>query len=186
MTLANLFQKSNLHTFPTLRRPAREGQALVSKAEMMKKSSRHSTITGDFAEVLVLYWLSKFGYECACIDHTGIDLIACKTDGSERMGISVQCSSRYDGTENRNVNLHPFEEVRAACKVFGLVPFAAIVVDGANIIHCFLLSLDHLETLATGKASQRYWLMSKRSLAKYRADPAIKWFELERTNANWF
>jgi hypothetical protein len=25
----------------------------------MKKSTRHSKITGDFAEALVLYWLSK-------------------------------------------------------------------------------------------------------------------------------
>jgi hypothetical protein len=79
---------------------------------MMKKSTRHNTISGDFGEALVLYWLSKFGYECARIDHTGIDLIACKTDGSERMGISVQCRSRYDGTEKESVNLHPFEDTR--------------------------------------------------------------------------
>jgi hypothetical protein len=26
------------------------------------KSSRHQKITGDFAEMLVLYWLSKSGY----------------------------------------------------------------------------------------------------------------------------
>ena len=54
----------------------------------MEKSTRHQKITGDFAEALVLYWLSKSGYECACIDHTGIDLIAAKSDASERMGIS--------------------------------------------------------------------------------------------------
>ena len=65
----------------------------------MTKSSRHQKITGDFAEMLVLYWLSKSGYECARIDHTGIDIIAAAQDGT-RMGISVQCRSRAPGTEN--------------------------------------------------------------------------------------
>jgi len=71
----------------------------------MKKSTRHSKITGDFAEGLVLYWLSKYGYECARVDHTGIDLIANAPDDSERLGISVKCRSRYDGTETSSVNL---------------------------------------------------------------------------------
>ena len=83
----------------------------------MEKSTRHSKITGDFAEALVLYWLSKSGYECACVDHTGIDLIACNRDGFERMGISVKARSRYDGTEQVSVNLSPdgFEKARHAC-----------------------------------------------------------------------
>jgi hypothetical protein len=152
----------------------------------MKKSTRHSKITGDFAEALVLYWLSKSGYECARVDHTGIDLIACKEDGSERMGISVQGRSRYAGTETVSVNLHPFEDARGACKIFGLIPFAGIVVDGGNVIRCFLLSLDRLETIATGKkGGQRYWLMSSSRLDEYRADPEIRWFELELTKSHW-
>jgi hypothetical protein len=32
--------------------------------------------SGDFAEHLILYWLSKYGYESARVDHTGIDLTA--------------------------------------------------------------------------------------------------------------
>jgi len=40
------------------------------------KSSRHSKIAGDFGEYLILYWLSKYGFECARVDYTGIDLIA--------------------------------------------------------------------------------------------------------------
>ena len=42
----------------------------------VNKSSRHTKITGDFGETLVLYWLSKYGFECAPVDHTGIDIIA--------------------------------------------------------------------------------------------------------------
>jgi len=154
---------------------------------IMEKSTRHKKITGDFAEALVLYWLSKSGYECAHVDHTGIDIIACKKDGSERMGISVQGRSRYAGTETSSVNLHPFKDAREACKTFGLTPFAAIVVDGAKIIRCFLLSLDRLEVIATGKkGGQRYWLMTESRLDKCRNDPKIKWFELELTKSNWY
>ena len=43
---------------------------------LISKSSRHSKITGNFAEHFVLYWLSKYGFECAYVDHVGIDLIA--------------------------------------------------------------------------------------------------------------
>lgn len=46
----------------------------------MQKSSRHAKTTGDFGEALVLYWLSRQGYECARVDHTGIDLIASGRD----------------------------------------------------------------------------------------------------------
>ena len=46
-----------------------------------RKSSRHSKITGDFAEGFVLYLLSKRGFECARVDHMGIDLIARLTAG---------------------------------------------------------------------------------------------------------
>lgn len=63
------------------------------------KSSRHSKITGDFAEALVLYWLSKHGFECARVDHTGIDLIARNPHTAELMGISVKSRSRNPGTE---------------------------------------------------------------------------------------
>jgi hypothetical protein len=152
----------------------------------MKKSTRHSKITGDFAEALVLYWLSKSEYECARVDHTGIDLIASKKDGSERMGISVQGRSRYAGTETISVNLHEFESAREASKIFGLTPFAAIVVDGADVIRCFLVPLDRLERIATGKqGGQRYWPMSKAFLAKCRDDVEIRSFELELRESNW-
>jgi hypothetical protein len=148
----------------------------------MKKSSRHSKITGDFAEVLVLYWLSKYGYECAWVDHTGIDVIAFK--GSERMGISVQCRSRYPGTEKRSVTLHAFEKARVPCKLFGLIPYAAIVVDGANVIRCFLLPLDHLETIARGKSRQ--FLMTEPFLKKCRDDEKIRFFELALHRYRWW
>ena len=69
------------------------------------KNSRHSKITGDFAEGLVLYWLSKYGFECAKIDHTGIDLIARNPHTNELMGISVKSRSRNIGKEANSVTI---------------------------------------------------------------------------------
>ncbi len=148
----------------------------------VKKSSHHSTITGDFAERLVLYWLSKSGYECGRFDYTGIDILAAAQDG-RLMGISVQCRSRYPGTERVGVSLHKFEEARVACRTFGCVAYAAIVVDRAGVISCYFMPLDHLERIAGGK-SLRQWLMSNRALERYRDDPQVVQFQLSGCS-NW-
>jgi molybdenum cofactor biosynthesis enzyme MoaA len=68
---------------------------LKQRVEAIKKSSNHSKITGDFAEHTILYFLSKYGYECVRVDHTGIDLIAKKKYSNEQMlGISVKGKSK--------------------------------------------------------------------------------------------
>src|SRR4051794_23204656 len=115
----------------------------------MHKSKRHSKITGDFAEGLVLYWLSKYGHECARIDHVGIDLIARTPGSGEVMGISVKSRSRYEGTQTASVNLlrDGFTKARDACRDLQCVPYYAIVIDGEDKIRCFLVSLAHLEQL---------------------------------------
>src|ERR1019366_7089243 len=56
-----------------------------------------------FPQQLVLYWLSKHGFECARVDHTGIDLIARNPHSDEVMGISVKSRSRNPGTENVSI-----------------------------------------------------------------------------------
>lgn len=153
----------------------------------MKKSTRHSKITGDFAEGLVLYWLSKHGYECARVDHTGIDLIARKPRGP-LMGISVKSRSRYKRTEKTSVNLPQdgFQKAKSACKAFKCVPYYAIVVDGGERIRCFLLSLGDLMKVADGAArGMRYWGMSDRHLEKYRQHRRVKSFELKLEACSW-
>jgi hypothetical protein len=153
-----------------------------------KKSTRHSKITGDFAEALVLYWLSKVGYECARVDHTGIDLIARVPNRPDVIGISVKCRDRYEGRERASVNLGSdgFEKARRACEAFGCTPYYAIVVDAAYVIRCFLLPLDHLETIVGGVAGrQRYWRMREKDLKAYRADGVIQAFELVTELCSW-
>lgn len=142
----------------------------------MSRSSRHQKITGDFAERLVLYWLSKSGHECVWVDHTGIDIIAAAKDG-KLIGISVQCRSRRPGKGREGVNLHEFEKTRAACVPFNCVPYSAIVVDRDDGVTCFLLSLDYLEKIAGGK-KVRSWPMSEKFLKTCRDDRKIARFEL--------
>jgi hypothetical protein len=153
----------------------------------MAKSSRHSKITGDFAEALVLYWLSKQGFECARLDHTGIDLIARNPHSRDRMGISVKSRSRYAGTENVSVNLpsESFVKARKACQDFGCKPYFAIVVDAGDSVRCFILSLSRLKNIVGTGAGMKYWPMSPRHLARYHADPKIIKFELRAGDVSW-
>ena len=106
------------------------------------KSSRHSKITGDFAERLILYWLSKYGFECAFVDHVGIDIIARNPQTKEVMGISVKSRSRNTGTEGSFVSIpnNNLLKLDTACKAFNCQPYFAIVVDEADSITAFILS----------------------------------------------
>ena len=109
----------------------------------INKSSRHAKITGDFGESLILYWLSKYGFECALVDHTSIDIIARNPKNNELMGISVKSRSRNIGAEEEYVSIrnHNFDKVEAACKSFECVPYFAIIVDAGDTIRGFLFSM---------------------------------------------
>lgn len=152
------------------------------------KSTRHAKITGDFAEALVLYWLSRNAFECALIDHTGVDLLARNPFTRELMGISVKSRSRYRGTENDAVSLptSDFEKVDAACKAFGCFPYYAIVVDGGSWIRLFLVSLAHLKNIAKPGKGKIHWGMNPKNIEQYRVDPEIKSVELGLTSVSWW
>jgi Holliday junction resolvase-like predicted endonuclease len=154
----------------------------------MKKSTRHSKITGDFAEGLVLYWLSKYGYECARVDHTGIDLIARDPNTHELMGVSVKSRSRYKKTESWPVTVRrdEFDKARTACDVFKCVPYYAFVVDGDDVIRGFLVSLTHLLEIARERPDGDWdWLMARRNLSAYQTDSKVLRFELRTEACSW-
>ena len=71
----------------------------------INKGARHAKITGDFGESVIMYWLSKYGFECALVDHTEIDIIARNPHACEVMGISVKSRSRTEGSETEYVTL---------------------------------------------------------------------------------
>lgn len=149
----------------------------------MNKSSRHSKITGNFGESLILYWLSKRGFECADVDHTGIDLIARRPSSDEVLGISVKCRSRNEGTEDTGVNLLHYhdEKIESACRAFQCVPYIAVVVDQGECVRGYLTKLDHLRMEYPGQS----WRMSPTMIQRYRADANIDYFELRSAGGNW-
>jgi Holliday junction resolvase len=153
------------------------------------KSSRHAKLTGDFAEHLVLYWLSKYGFECARVDHTGIDLIARNPKNGVRMGISVKSRSRTEGKEKDNVRVE-VEQLRkaaAASQTFGCTPYMAIVVDGGNLLRCFVLPLKTFYALyPSSKTRDIGWAMNEKALARYYEHPEVKIFEFMSDTKRWW
>ena len=154
----------------------------------INKSSRHSKITGDFAEGLVLYMLSKHGFECASIDHTGIDLLARNPSTKELMGISVKSRSRNLGKENHHINIpnDNFEKVATACIAFGCNPYFAIVIDQGATITIFILSMSTLHRYFPPGKTVSTWKMRDSYLKQYRADRDIYIIEFNSQIHNWW
>ncbi len=135
-----------------------------------------------------MYWLSKYGFECALVDHTGIDIIAYNPHTKERMGISVKSRSRNLGKEGQYLSiLNPnFEKAQSACDAFGCIPYFAIVVDEGNEIHIFITSMSHLLKLHPMKKKASGWKMSKQWLERYHSDPEIKIFHFMHQTKSWW
>lgn len=155
----------------------------------IEKSSRHAKLTGDFAEHLVLYWLSKYGCECARVDHTGIDVIGRNPKTKELMGISVKSRSRTEGTEHSSVSVEhdKLKKAEAASSAFGCVPYLAIVVDGASHIRCFIMSFKTLYRLyPAAKRRTVGWRMTEQALSRYFENPGVMIFEFMTDTKRWW
>jgi Holliday junction resolvase-like predicted endonuclease len=154
----------------------------------INKSTRHAKITGDFGETVVLYWLSKYGFEVAPVDHTGIDIIARNPHTQKVMGISVKSRSRTEGAEEEYVSIpnDNFQKAEAACSAFGCVPYFAIVVDGGDTIRGFILPMAHLLRLFPKGKTASGWKMSEAYLKQYVEDPQVKTFEFKTKTTNWW
>jgi hypothetical protein len=161
---------------------------MVPNRMVPKKSSHHSKITGDFSERLMLYWLSKYGFECAYVDHVGLDIIAKNPLTDELMGISVKSRSRNAGTEGTSVNISKdnLPKLDAGCRTFGCQPYFAVVVDEGNTILAFIISVAHLLTIMPPGKRYISWNMSEARLQKYKSDPEIKWFEFTSKTGHWW
>ena len=153
------------------------------------KSSRHAKLTGDFAEYLVLYWLSKYGFESARVDHTGIDLIARNPRTKELMGISVKARSRTEGTEKSNVliEVEKLRKAEGASRTLGCMPYLAIVIDGGNLIRVFILSFKVLYKLYPSSRKRNVgWNMTEKAVTRYYEHPDVKIFEFMADTKRWW
>ena len=154
----------------------------------INKSTRHAKLTGDFGESLILYWLSKYGFECALIDHTGIDIIARNTNSEEIMGISVKSRCRVVGREERSVHLpnDDLTKAEAACEAFRCTPYFAFVVDAGNKIWAYIVSMEHLLTIYPKGKRVVSWQMKRNHRIKYSKDPKIISFIFKTKTTNWW
>ena len=161
---------------------------MMRQPPLLNKSSRHSKIAGDFFEHLVLYWLSKYGLECARIDHVGIDLIAKHPHRDERLGISVKGRTRSIGKEAEHLNIRneDFDKAEAACQVFGCIPYFAIVVDGGQNISAFILPMTELLQLFPRGQRVSAWKMTPQYLTQYSQNSNIIQFSFSHTIHQWF
>ena len=142
----------------------------------MEKSTRHSKISGDFGEGLILYWLSKNGFEVANIDHTGIDLIAYHKKTQQRLGISVKTRTRETGKEREGVYIKNKElkKITEACKAFGCTHESfGIIVDREKTIELFLIFVSKaLEINDKGKRFINF-KVSDKYIEKYKKDALL-------------
>lgn len=146
---------------------------------MNKYSLNHSKITGEFGEHLVLYWLSKNGFESVHAQYVGIDIIASRN--GERLGISVKSRSRKEGNSDYSLTIRkPVQEiqkVRETCLQFGCVPYFAFVVDQINTIKVVLTPLAVIESYNISNKSSQNW-----NILKFEQDQRTKSFELGWNN----
>ena len=147
-------------------------------------SSRHSKIAGNFGENLALFWLSKHGFECALVDHVGIDIIAVKDD--EKIGVSVKSRTHIKSeTAKASVDLYrnDFDKADKTCKIFGCNPYFAIVVDETSvggILSMFIVPLQRakelmgfLENGPRKRVKHPNWRMRPESIQEYRKDKDV-------------
>ena len=144
----------------------------------IKKSPRHSKIAGDFGETMVMYWLSKYGYDVANVDFTGIDLIAYNNKTKRRLGISVKARTRKRRQGYSSVTL-PSKQELGVCKSFHCKPYLALVIDSiddggaSGAIRLYLLPWREVEQQLR-RSGQKSFKMEKDYLNIYESSPQIK------------
>jgi Holliday junction resolvase-like predicted endonuclease len=157
------------------------------------RSSNHAKITGNFGERLVLYWLSKHGFECAYVDHVGIDIIANNPDTRELMGISVKSRSKARSTivnETVNIPNTHFGKIEKACRDFRCAPYIAVVVDKERSksdpsIFTYIVPLKIFRALSHSNEHTTYWSMTPKKMKTYESNRNIRWFKFVITKGNW-
>lgn len=137
----------------------------------------HAHITGEFGEHLVLYWLSKNGFESIHAQYVGIDIIASRE--GKRIGVSVKSRSRKEGKSDFSLTMgKPSEQVKKvkdACLQFACEPYFAFVVDQMDSTKVVVTPLEVIEecyTIST-KSSQEW------NILKFEKDIRTSVFEFD-------
>lgn len=121
----------------------------------MGEQTRAPKQIGDFGEGLVTYTLIRKGFEVACVDHVGADLIAEKR--GSRFAISVKTRLFRSGSKESldfQAEYHHFDKLDHFASQFGMVPMFALVICIAdeNTIHLLLAQVKDIRNgLPKGK-----------------------------------
>ena len=109
---------------------------------MNRKQTRAPKQIGDFGEGLVTYTLIRKGYEVACVDHVGADLIAEKN--GNRIAVSVKTRLFRPGiTESKMfcIEHSHIEKLEHFSKQFNLEPVFSLVVCLADQKEIHLIAI---------------------------------------------
>ena len=114
---------------------------------IMSKQTRAPKQLGDFGEGLVTYALIRKGFEVACVDHVGADLIAEK-NGS-RFAISVKTRLFKTGSKESLVfqaEYQHLDKLDYFARQFGMIPMFGLVICIAdeNAIHLLLAKVEDI------------------------------------------
>jgi|GEM_PF-7128058 len=141
-------------------------------------SMNHSQITGEFGEHLVLYWLSKNGFESVHAQYVGIDIIASRN--GKRLGVSVKSRSRKEGKLDYSLTMgKPTElikKVKETCLHFACELYFAFVIDQMDSIKVVITPLEVTEdTYNISTKSSLDW-----NVLKFEKDNRTSSFEFQR------
>ncbi len=136
---------------------------------------------GDFGEGLVTYALIRKGFEVACVDHVGADLIAERMH--HKLAVSVKTRSfKAASNESRGIGIEHdhIEKLKYFAKRFDLDPVFAQVVSIVDdkIIHLFIMRIEDLSKVVANKvmseAKDGYSLsFSRKRLPSLISDPYV-------------
>jgi Holliday junction resolvase-like predicted endonuclease len=117
---------------------------MKTEKDCLTLSTRHQKIAGEYGEYLVLFKLSKRGWECVRIDHTGIDLIAYHKGTERRIGIRVMTRTRTNSSKNGAIDfsVEDLKKIERAGVFFAAVPYMGIALDRNGEMECHLFSLE--------------------------------------------
>jgi len=161
----------------------------MKRNALVKKSSRHQKIIGDFGENLICNWLSRSGFEVSIVDHTGIDIVAYNTKTNERLGITVKSRTRTSGKEREPVNLFDSEgrqKLRDACSYFGCKPWIAVYVETIDYADVFLTSLENYDSKYRRQRQTDDWKMGPKHIKNYESDKNVMDLHIKFEPKNWF
>jgi hypothetical protein len=110
-------------------------------------NTRSAKRIGDFGEGLVTYALIRKGFEVACVDDIGADLIA--SGRRQRFAVSVKARLFRPGSRESRITVIEYghlQKLKVFAERFAMVPLLAQVVALADdgIIHLFIFKAEEL------------------------------------------